>query len=231
MPEGDVATVRKAVSNILQCLLANTGPTNRSIFFNVLEAVDMGHKFLSPADKELCEQLVEEAFGGKELEKATPEKEEGGKEATPEGRVPDESVPQGTASEETAAEGNKQETEEETTPEETVPKKKEKEVEESGHEEASPRPQEVAGAKKLFAKLSSSQTKDVSTAPSSTQDGVQVLDTQFWGESLTATTAVSMCIDMAGFDAVRVQKVEELSTSLLAPPGSGEKGASLMHRK
>lgn len=228
VPESDVATMRNAVSNILQCLLANTGPTNRAIFFNVLEAVDLGHKFLCSADKELCEQLVEGAYGSKEPQTATPErKEEGDKEeAAPEGRMPDESVP-----EDTPTEGNKQEVAEEVTPEETVPKMKEKDVEEAGHEEASPKPQEVAGARKLFAKLSSSRAKDVSTTPQSTQDSALILDAEFWGESVTAATAVSMCIDMAGFDAVHVRKVEELATSLLPPPGSGEKGASLMHRK
>lgn len=223
MPESDVATVRKAVSNILQCLLANTGPTNRAIFFNILEAVDVGHKFLCSTDKEMCEQLVEEEYGSKEPETASPEKEEEGnkEEPVPEGRMPDESVP-----EDAPTEGNKQEIAEKVTAEETVTKKKEKDV-----EEASPKPQEVAGAKKLFAKLSSSRAKDGSATPPSTQDGALILDTEFWGVSLTAAAAVSMCMNMAGFDAVRVRKVEELATSLLPPPGSGDKGASLMHRK
>ena len=266
VPEDYMATVRKAVSNILQCLLANTGTTNRTIFFKVLEAVEQGQRFLTFADKELCLQLVEEAYGSKSpkteptVKTHTEEKEggadegtspkgnkeedvketpsernevEGVEEAIPKEEEPEEGTPKETVPQETTPEGNEEEGVK-TAPVETAPERKEGgDVEETVLEETSPKPQEVAGAKKLFAKLSSGLTKEASTVPPSVQDATLLLDAQFWGEPLTAASAVSMCIDMVGFDAVRGGTVEELSTSLLASPGSAEKGANLtdMHCK
>lgn len=255
-PVEDIATVRKAVSNILRCLLANTGNSNSVIFFEILEAFQLGQKVLTAADKELCCQLVEEAYGSKKLEttstgKAPPEGKEGGEvEATAskadeeedtqdasteerEEAVTEEGTTEEAVAQEAAPEGNEEEGVE-TTPVESDPAKNEGgDIEETVSEEVYPKPQEVAGAKKLFAKLSSGLVKDVSSVSPSSQDAAQLLDAPFWGEVLTAATAVSTCINMVGFDTVRRRTVEELSTSLLVSPVSAEKGANLtdMHRK
>ena len=250
-PVEDIATVRKAVSNILRCLLANTGNSNSVIFFEILEAFQLGQKVLTAADKELCCQLVEEVYGSKKLEaasteKAPPEGKEGGEVEVTASKADEEEDTQDTSTEEreealteegtteeAAPEGNEEEGRE-TTPVESDPAKKEGgDIEETVPEEVYPKPQEVAGAKKLFAKLSSGLVKDVSSVSPSSQDAAQLLDTPFWGEALTAATAVSTCINMVGFDTVRGRTVEELSTSLLVSPVSAEKGANLtdMHRK
>lgn len=253
--------MRKAVGSILQCLLANTDKRNRAIFFKVLEAVELGQSFLTSADKKLCQQLVEEAYSSKKpeatsTEKALPKGKEGGdvegaapkgkgeediQEASAEGHEEEEDVEQETPKEEGPQEGTAEETatqeimrEDKEEGVETGSGRKEGEdLEETVHEEASPKPQIVAGAKRLLAKMSSGLSKDASAVPPATQDAALLLDSPFWGEPFTAATAVSVCIDMAGFDAVRGETVEELSTSLLAFPGSGEKGTNLseMYRK
>ena len=263
VPEEDIATVRKAVSNILQCLLDNTDRRNRAIFFKVLEAVELGQPFLASTDRKLCQQLVEEAYGSKKpevksTEKALPEGREGGdiEVATPkgneeediqetsaegheeeeedvEGETPKEEGPQEGGTEETAMQEIMQEGDEEEGVETGSRRKEGEDLEETVREDASPKPQKVAGAKKLLAKMSSGLSKDASAVPPAMQEAALLLDSPFWGEPLTAATAVSVCIDMAGFDTVRGGTVEELSTSLLASPGSGEKGTNLseMYRK
>ena len=266
VPEDDIATVRKAVSNILQCLLANTDKRNRAIFFKVLEAVELGQPFLTSADKKLCQQLVEEAYGSKKpevtsTEQALPEDREGGdvevaapkgseeedvqetsaegheeeeeEEEDVEAETPKEEGPQEGTTEETATQEIMREGDEEEGVETGSGRKEGEDLEATVREEASPKPQKVAGAKKLLAKMSSGLSKDASAVPPAMQDAALLLDSPFWGEPLTAATAVSVCIDMAGFDTVRGGTVEELSTSLLASPGSGEKGTNLseMYRK
>ena len=266
VPEDDIATVRKAVSNILQCLLANTDKRNRAIFFKVLEAVELGQPFLTSADKKLCQQLVEEAYGSKKpevtsTEQAFPEDREGGdvevaapkgseeedvqetsaegheeeeeEEEDVEAETPKEEGPQEGTTEETATQEIMREGDEEEGVETGSGRKEGEDLEATVREEASPKPQKVAGAKKLLAKMSSGLSKDASAVPPAMQDAALLLDSPFWGEPLTAATAVSVCIDMAGFDTVRGGTVEELSTSLLASPGSGEKGTNLseMYRK
>ena len=82
-------TSQKAIRNILKCLLRNTQKNNRCVLFKVLDVKKQG--FLSPEDKELCYQLLEEAYKTEDQEgESTADKESGEQTLKPAGESKEE---------------------------------------------------------------------------------------------------------------------------------------------
>ena len=68
-----VSHVKKAIRNILLCLVNNTSKENRCILFKVVEGFHSNKGFLSSEDKDLCMKLTEEAYGSGVVEESSVE--------------------------------------------------------------------------------------------------------------------------------------------------------------